>query len=318
MRGLCPRLRNAALLGCVLALSVPSAALGTNYWGYNWISSSNPTGQCADGAGTACVSTSSSSSQADKLDTGASCVWVGYRGANGIQWCSKSTQTISAFASTGHDPATGAKCKWDSGGASYIQCRYFNGFGPEVGSTGNLFGLSSPGGPFDLLGKPSRTATRFARKASSPLATAGTSVAIRELPTSMRVFLTENGFAGDLRLLSVVGSLDGIYTYRNRAGGLCVATSLGAQCPQLNAQLLDSGPVAAMIAAKEDDRAPIVWWRGVVRNAVKTVVVVDASGARLTGKPVNHSFDIEGPIARPATLQALNRLGRVIWSQKLD
>lgn len=127
--------RRLILLSCLMfgaiALAIPAVALATNYWGFNYISSSSPTGQCylnGGAAGTVCVNTTSDSSQVQK--NGGGCVDFGYyvSGSVIITLCSDTTQTISAQSATGHDPAGPPFCAYHSGAKAYIQCRYFNGF----------------------------------------------------------------------------------------------------------------------------------------------------------------------------------------------
>jgi hypothetical protein len=140
MNYLPPRRRRGALWLAVViaALVLPSIAAATNYWGFNNISSSNPSHGCyyTSSSGIACAQTSASSSQVQKL-SGASdgYIAVAFKGCAGLLFNSYTTQTISAFGCTGHDPADGPSCYYWSGGSSYIQCRYFNGFSP----TGTVF-----------------------------------------------------------------------------------------------------------------------------------------------------------------------------------
>lgn len=135
------RLLSKSRLGVVLvavaliALAFPAAAFAHNYWGYNYISSTFPTGRCyyTTYPGFACDSSTSDSAQIDKAGGSADgYVENVYLNGSGDIFNAYTTDTISAFSSTGRDPAPGATCLYVSGGRSYIQCRDFSGFSARL------------------------------------------------------------------------------------------------------------------------------------------------------------------------------------------
>jgi hypothetical protein len=142
-----PRSRRSALLVAVAlgALAIPAVAFATVYWGFNYMGL-NTSGACYYNMSghIACANVAADSDQVDKAG-GASDGYI----VNSFEDGGKAhvfnqyiTDTISAFDSTGHDPAQGPSCFYFAGGRSYIQCRYFNGFSPVGGTS-----YSPIGGP---------------------------------------------------------------------------------------------------------------------------------------------------------------------------
>lgn len=126
-----PRFRYVACLASVVALVLPSIALGTTYWGFNYMTASSPSGACslAPGlSGIACSSTASVSNQRE-INSGSGCIRIGWISGSSISQCGSGTITMSAYDSLGYSPAGGEYCQYSGGGSyAYVQCRYFNGF----------------------------------------------------------------------------------------------------------------------------------------------------------------------------------------------
>jgi hypothetical protein len=118
------------VLACAAVLPVLAFATTSTYWGYDWLSKTNPgAGACyynTGASGIACANTSADSATLQKTSGSTSDIVANTFQNGNIDYVHDYvTDTISALSSTGHDPAQAPTCYHPTAdGSSYVQCRY--------------------------------------------------------------------------------------------------------------------------------------------------------------------------------------------------
>jgi hypothetical protein len=151
----------------------------------------------------------------------------------------------------------------------------------------------------------------------------GIPVAAISLPQAVQGLLKDAGLATDLRLRRIAPDGVAFYTYRRSDGVMCFSADGSGVCPASGrSSLFDGAPIADVIragaSAISGGPRPMLAWRGLALDGIASVGIIDASGVVHTAPVTDNVFELPGPIASPASFEAFDQTGKIVWSLAID